>query len=370
MAALRNDKQMDSRVTVIGPSRPYRGGIVKHTEVMVARLRQSGHMVNFESWNHQYPKALYRGQVAESVDTPLNDSVVSRNLSWFSPLSWMKLARRIRTGHPILIFVATTPFQYPIFYLILLFSGPSARCRAKLIVHNVQPHESGMLDRLSSLIFLRRMPRALVHTSQERQAAVRLGNDAYCAPLPPFFQLGDEVEPCTDTFWRISFVGYVRPYKGLDVLISALRWTDPRVRLVVHGEFWEGREKYDSLLQEFGLESRVVLNDSFASEEQLQKTIRESDALVLPYLSATGSQMVRHAHSLRTPAIASRVGSFGSEIRDGVDGMLFSVGDSVALAQCIDRLYEPGVLAAMRDESTPPLHDSDWNSYLRVLLES
>ena len=62
------------------------------------------------------------------------------------------------------------------------------------------------------------------------------------------------------------FFGFVREYKGLDLLLNAL--TDKRikkmgVKLIVAGEFYENKSKYLNLIKSLDIKDSVILKSSF-----------------------------------------------------------------------------------------------------------
>ena len=91
------------------------------------------------------------------------------------------------------------------------------------------------------------------------------------------------------------------------------------------------------------------------------------DVLALPYRHATASQNVLLGHAHGLPVVATTVGTFGSEVRDGADGLLVPPGDVGALADALRRLRSPGELDRLR-AGLPALDlRTRWTGYLREL---
>jgi glycosyltransferase involved in cell wall biosynthesis len=163
---------------------------------------------------------------------------------------------------------------------------------------------------------------------------------------------------------RLLFFGLVRPYKGLDVLLRALAAGPADVALTVAGEFWGGVEPTRALVAELGLAGRVEVRPGYVPAGEVPALFAAADALVLPYRSGTASQNVDLAHLHGLPVVASRVGTLAEAVIDGVDGLLVPPGDAGALAAALLRLYEPGVLEALRAKVVPPDADDAWSCYL------
>jgi len=98
--------------------------------------------------------------------------------------------------------------------------------------------------------------------------------------------------------------------------------------------------------------------------------LADSDALVLPYRSATASQNVWMAFEHGLPVIATRVGDFAAQIQDGVDGLLCEPDDVGSLAETIKRFYAPGEPERLRAGVQPVDHGPTWDAYLEALTGS
>ena len=101
---------------------------------------------------------------------------------------------------------------------------------------------------------------------------------------------------------------------------------------MVVGEFYDPIEKYQKLISDLGIDSHIQIINRYVANEEVVPIFERADVLVLPYLSASQSGVARIALSNGLPVIASSVGGLSETIIDGVNGMLFTPGDSGALA--------------------------------------
>ena len=178
-------------------------------------------------------------------------------------------------------------------------------------------------------------------------------------------------EPAAAESLHLLFFGIVRPYKGLDVLLRALARVGggpPALTLTVAGEFWGGLDATRALVSELGLGDRVELRPGYVPAGEIGALLGAADALVLPYRHATASQNAWLAFSHGIPVIATRTGTFGEQISDGVDGLLCEPGDESSLAAALARFGEPGVARRLRDGVRPVAEDALWEAYLAALL--
>jgi glycosyltransferase involved in cell wall biosynthesis len=136
----------------------------------------------------------------------------------------------------------------------------------------------------------------------------------------------------------------------------------------VAGEQWgDAGERVRRLALDPALAGRVTVRAGYVPGVEVPILLAGHDVLALPYRHATASQNVFLGHAHGLPVLATRVGTFSDEVRDGVDGLLVPADDVPALAAALRRLSEPGVLEALRD-GLPELDVAGpWAGYLKEL---
>lgn len=372
--------------TVVGPTHPYKGGVAQHTTTLAHRIAATGADVDLVSWSAQYPAVLYPGvQRVAAPEIPVFPGT-RYPLAWYRPDSWWRLGRSLRArAGGILILVLVTPVQIPAYLSMIAALGrrrkPSRRPAIGVICHNVLPHEPRAGDRALTRALLARCDVVLTHTEEEAARARELGAaDVRTAELPPHGPgtavRSSDADAGAEEHGRTNrggggllFFGFIRPYKGVDVLLRAVAEV-PDARLIVAGEVWNGEHRIRALVDELRLRDRVDLRLGYLPTEELDVLLRDADALVLPYTSGTGTQQVRVAQAHGVPVIASRISSMPAQVTDGVDGLLVEPGDVAGLAEAIRRLYQPGRLAELRSAVRRPDDDLIWQNYVDTLTGS
>jgi glycosyltransferase involved in cell wall biosynthesis len=210
---------------------------------------------------------------------------------------------------------------------------------------------------------------AVVHSPTEADLARDLGARATrTVELPPFGPAADRPARTSSGGGGLLFFGFLRPYKGVEVLLRALAKV-PDARLVIAGESWDGDASSTALVTELGLRDRVELRLRYLPEAELEGLLGSADALVIPYLSGTGTQHVRVAQRHGLPVVATRISSIPDQVHDGEDGFLVDPGDVDGLAEALRRLYEPGTLERLRAAVRPPDDEVLWGPYLAVFTD-
>ncbi|GIH74470.1 glycosyltransferase family 4 protein [Planobispora longispora] len=354
------------RIAIVGPTFPYKGGGAAHTTELAHRLAAAGHDVVIESWKAQYPSFLYPGR--QTVDSPDGEPYPRsfRRLDWRRPDGWVECGRRLRTAD-LVILAVLSPVQVPP-YLGILY-GLRRHAPVVALCHNVLPHERKPYDAPLMKALLRRVDGVLAHSEAQAALARELApapvTVAQMAPHLPARAV-TRPEPI-GARGRLLFFGLVRPYKGLDLLIRAL---PEGVSLRVAGEFWGGLEETEALVAGLGLGDRVELRPGYVAAEDVPALFEDVDALVLPYRSGTASQQVWLGHEQGVPVIATRVGTLGEHVTDGVDGLLAEPGSVEALREALTRFYRPGEPERLRAGVKAVDPEPYWAAYVEALVSA
>jgi len=142
---------------------------------------------------------------------------------------------------------------------------------------------------------------------------------------------------------RFGFLGSLTKHKGVKVLLEAFGKVTEPAELFVWGDSTDNVfvDRMKALASEVG--ARIC--GAFRQSE-LRECLEQVDVVVVPSIWVENYPIsIREAFKAKRPVIASRVGALPESVRDGVDGLLFDVGDADALAECMSRLIrEDGLL--------------------------
>lgn len=360
------------RAVLIGPLPPFRGGIAHHTTMLFHALRTQTDLLAI-SFVRQYPAWLFPGESdTEAGQSRLGDPECEYVIDPLNPLTWSQALGRIREHRADLVIIPWwTVFWAPCFWYL------ARGCRAsglevRFFCHNLVDHESAGWK-----VFLTRqvLAQGRSYVVQARAEADRLrglipGAPVLVHPHPVYDQFPDPAERLNRCAAKeLLFYGFVRPYKGLDVLIEALALLRDRdVHLTVVGEFWSGLEEIRSRIKRLSLDAAVEIVPRYVNDVETAAYFDRADALVLPYRRATGSGVLAIAYHYGKPVIATTAGAFPDVVRDGETGYLVPPESREALAAAIDRLTRADAAAmapAIRDVAA----SMTWDSLARCVLE-
>jgi glycosyltransferase involved in cell wall biosynthesis len=348
------------RIVLVGPAYPLRGGIAQYLAILYQKLREQGHDVLFVSFIKQFPEWLFPGKTQmESSKDVIDVHPVAR----FAPLgmrSWWRTFREIRKFDPdVVVFKFWMPFFGPGYWAVQRWVRRHTRAKIVYILDNVIPHERRFGDKFLTRLAFSQTDHFLAqshavekdfftwfpHIDHTRAAfSPHPVYDCY----PPATGSQAEARKAVDLpadGKLLLFFGFVRHYKGLDILLRALskiRQKLPDVQLVVVGEFYEKREEYDKLIAGLDLQGAVTIRDDYCPNEQVGQYFAAADVVVLPYRSATQSGIIQIAYALGTPVITTDVGGLGEVVTDGMTGLIVAPENVDDLAEAVERFYEMG----------------------------
>lgn len=346
------------RVAVVGPGYPYRGGISHHTTLLCRHLAKSA-KVSLVNYAVLYPSPfglLFPGKTQYDRASALRFPN-ARILSTQNPLSWARTARRILGQKPDrVLLIWHHPVTAPAFGYLVRKLSPHTR--VVVLCHNVLPHEMPVLGKAALRFALKGARAFLVQSERERERLLAILSSRVPPPVRvvrhpiyDFFAKAPSA-PLSAAALRkrlrldgkkvILFFGYVRPYKGLKYLVSAMPAVAQRhdAALVVAGEFYEPFEPYNRLVRELGVAGRVRLVDRYIPNGEVRAYFALADVLVCPYTEATQSGIIQAALGFAIPVVATRVGGLPDSVSDPQTGRLVDPRDSAQLAVAISAVLE------------------------------
>lgn len=365
---------------MVGTAYPMRGGIAQFNALLCAELAKQ-HEVRCFSFTRQYPSLFFPGktQMEEGEDpvpigaTPIVDSV--------NPATWFAAAREISAWKPdALLFKYWLPFFAPCFGTIA--RRVKAACGSKVIVicDNVIPHERRPLDGPLTRYMLGAADGFIVMSKTVLADLRRFRPDAPAelAAHPLYTHFGEPMAR-EDARRRLGwpregpvllFFGYIRRYKGLDLLLRAMPGIHEATgaRLWVLGEFYEDRAYYDGIVKEDRLEEIVTMRGDYVPNEEVGAYFSASDLVVLPYRSATQSGIVQVAFQMERPVVCTRVGGLEEMVRDGETGMLVPPEDRDALAAAVARYFSEGLEGRLAEGVREQKRRMGWSNLAEAVI--
>lgn len=368
------------KIVIVSPAYPLRGGIAHSAGLLYKELSKE-HEVLLITFKRQYPNFLFPGKSqTETVETidKISTEVI---LDSINPFNWNLTAKRILKFRPdLVIFKHWLPFFGPCYGWIARKIKKKSSAKLMAVCHNIIPHEKRPGDKTLSKYFLKKIDYFIPLSDQVKKDLFSfVKNPLYkLLPLPVFSLFGDSVDKGqAKKFLKLNdnriilFFGFIRDYKGLDLLIEALALVSKEldVKLIVAGEFYEPEEKYIKIIRKNKLEDAIILKKDFIPTTEVKYYFSASDAVVLPYKSATQSGIVQVAVNFCKPVIATNVGGIGEVIQDGITGFVVEKENPEKLAQAIIRFYNEDKEKKFTDNMSSLKEKYSWQSFVKGMFE-
>lgn len=378
------------KIVIIGPAYPYRGGPATYVSYLYQSL-SSKFDVKIFNYTLLYPDFLFPGttQYDESESTALKVPN-ERLINSISPFNWFKTASRLKKENAdLVVFDWWQPFFGPCHFTISLLLKKQYKGRILFITENFISHESRFIDSFLTRVGLSNADifLALSDVVSLELKKISSKRKIYRSTLPPFDCFVADQSYNRESSRRelnissndkvLLFFGYVRKYKGLDILISALPETlkrIPELKLLIVGEFYDDVSSYMNQIEKLGLKDNIILVNKFVPNEEVGKYFNASDVLVLPYRSATQSAVLNVSYSFGKPVIATNVGGLGEFIKDNYTGIIVETGSPEAMSKGITRYFEVSKKIDFTSNIKKHLSESDFSKlpelFERIISET
>jgi len=327
------------RIIIVGTAFPYRGGLAAYNERLAREYLKQGHEVEIMTFKLQYPAFLFPGKSQYSTEFSPNDLKISRNIHSMNPINWINVGRSIKKKSPdMVIFCYWMAFMAPCFGTIARFARlPKTKMVA--MIHNMIPHEPSILDKLFPKYFVKAMDGFVAMAESVLDDINQFDKEnkpKVVSPHPIYDHYGEaitkkEASVKLGLFAHknyVLFFGFIRQYKGLDLLLEA--FADKRLRqfpvkLIVAGEFYENPAPYLQQIIRLGLDEVVELRTKFIPDNEVRNYFSIADLVAQPYRTATQSGVSQIAYHFEKPMLVTNVGGLAEIIPNGKVGYVVEV---------------------------------------------
>lgn len=349
-------------VVILSPAHPLRGGIASSTERLARELQEQGAEVTIYSFRLQYPDILFPGKTQYADDPPPAGLHIRTVVNSINPLNWIRVGRELAGLRPDLLIVRYwLPFMAPSLGTIARLTRRNGHTKVIAIPDNVIPHESRPGDRGLTRYLLGAADGFVVMSRSVEQdiRSFDIRKPVTYVPHPIYDNYGPRVDRdralrhlnLDESYRYLLFFGFIRRYKGLDLLIRALadeRLRKRPLRLIVAGEFYEDRSTYEALIRDLGLEEKIHLFAEYIPNEEVKYYFGAADLVVQPYRSATQSGISQLAYHFNRPMLVTRVGGLPEIVEHGKVGYVVET-DVAAIADAIADFFEQNRIKAMTE---------------------
>lgn len=369
------------KIIIIGPAHPLRGGLATFNHRLAKEFIAEGNDCSIVSFSLQYPSFLFPG-TSQFTDEPAPAGLTIHSIiNSINPINWLKVGREIREWKPDIIVVRFwIPLMGPALGTILRTVKKNKHSKVICIADNILPHEKRPGDKPFTRYFLKACD-AFITMSEKVLQDLRQFEKLKPAQLvqhPLYDNFGEKLEKEVARNYLglnkedkiILFFGFIRNYKGLDLLLKAMaddRIKKANIRLLIAGEFYEDEKMYLQLIQEEGIENAVILKTNFIPDSEVKYYLCAGDCVVQPYRNATQSGVTPLAYHFERPMIVTNVGGLPSLVPHQKSGLVCEP-DPNSIADAVLQFYQLGenyFIPHLREEKKK----YSWNNLVTAILQ-
>jgi glycosyltransferase involved in cell wall biosynthesis len=349
------------KLALIGTSWPFRGGgIASFNERLAREFQTQGYQVTIYTFSLQYPNFLFPGKTQFSEQPAPTDLHINVCINSMNPLNWISVGRKIRDAKPDLVLVRYwLPLMGPCLGTILRIIKGNKHSKLICIADNVIPHEKRPGDKPFTQYFVSPLD-GFVTMSAKVLADLKQFTQtrAVQAVHPLYDNFGDPVsKQIAKAHLGISleqplilFFGFIRKYKGLDLLLEAMALlkeqakTDTSMvipKLLIAGEFYDSEAGYQTQIDQLGIRDLLILKTDFIADDQVRYYLSTADFVIQPYKNATQSGVTPLAYHFEKPMLVTNVGGLADMVPEGKVGLVVEP-TAIAIAEAVKKLYALG----------------------------
>ncbi len=351
---------MPKKVIIIGPAHPLRGGLATFDQRLCKQFLDEGYDCSIFSFSLQYPSFLFPGTTQYSSEPAPPDLKIYSVINSIHPLNWIHNGNQIKNLRPDLVVVRFwLPLMGPALGTILRCVRKNKHTRIVAITDNIIPHEKRMGDIPFTRYFLSSCDAFITMSEKVMMDLRKFVQDKPAKQVlhPLYDNFGSPVsklearkrlgiEPGLRV---ILFFGFIRKYKGLDILLRAMKLLMDEnnklqtinYKLLIAGEFYEDQKQYTQLIEELGIKDDLLLRTDFIPDSEVKYYLCAADAVIQPYRSATQSGVTPLAYHFEKPMIVTNVGSLPDLVPHEKAGLVCEP-EPAAIAAAIDRYFQLG----------------------------
>ncbi len=350
-----------AKVIIIGPGHPLRGGLATFNQRLATEFIRSGHDCSIYSFSLQYPSLLFPGKTQYSSEPAPEGIRIHSFINSINPFNWIRIGNRLKKENPEIVVVRYwLPFMGAALGTILRRVRKNKNTRIICIADNIIPHEKRAGDKMFTRYFLKSCDAFITMSDKVLDDLRKFQKDRPARVVQhPLYDNFGAIIPKEEARNKLSiskdqriilFFGFIRKYKGLDLLLDAMKLLKEKnnssasplnPKLLIAGEFYEDARPYHEQIERLGIKDQLILHTSFIPDSEVKDYLCAADVVIQPYRHATQSGVTPLAYHFEKPMIVTKVGGLPMLVPHEKVGLVVEPNPD-AIASGIIRFYQLG----------------------------
>ena len=345
-----------SKVIIIGPAHPLRGGLASFNERLARQFQSQGFDTSIYTFSLQYPSFLFPGTTQYSTEPKPLDLNIKVCINSINPLSWIRVGLELKKMQPDIIVVRYwLPFMGYCLGTILRIVKRNKHTKIICIADNIIPHEKRIGDTQFTKYFVKPIDAFITMSEKVMQDLKKFTNKPAQQIVHPLYDNFGEALNKQEARKHLSlpqneniilFFGFIRKYKGLDLLLEAMsllksKQPTTNIKLLIAGEFYEDQKPYNNLIAQLNISSSLILKTDFIPDSEVKYYLSAADFVIQPYRNATQSGVTPLAYHFNKPMLVTNVGGLPDLVPNYKVGLI-AEPTAISIAEKIIELYQLG----------------------------
>ncbi len=347
-------------VVIIGPGHPLRGGLATFNQRLAKEFINEGHTCSIYSFSLQYPSFIFPGTTQYTNEPAPENLSIHTVINSVNPFNWLKVGNCLKKEKPDIIIVRFwLPLMGPALGTILRRVRKNSHTKIICIADNIIPHEKRFGDKPFTNYFLKSCD-AFITMSEKVLNDLRFFEKTKPAELishPLYDNFGAIISKTSarnhlglpEQEKIILFFGFIRKYKGLDMLLEAMSILKnlnslpqhSNIKLLIAGEFYEDKTPYLEQIEKLHIKDQLILRTDFIPDSEVKYYLCAADVVIQPYRNATQSGVTPLAYHFEKPMVVTNVGGLPTLVPDEKVGLVVEPNPQ-AIADGILKFYQLG----------------------------
>ncbi len=292
--------------------------------------------LGFKEFSHKSESFARESKIDETFYSDVLKQIKTQNtLSWYNPFSGVNAGINLKAD---VLHVQWWISSLIFIYLPIVVLAKLKKIKIVLSVHNILPHEQSKinltLDRFANRLIFPFADGFIVHNQRNKRKLAEVYSldekNIFVITHGVLNLIKQRVISSQDARKHLHlpldkkivlFFGYIRKYKGVDVLIKAFGLIQKQMKDVflhiVGQPFVETWDKYEELMNENNLENCSTVELGFVPESEIGYYFSAADVVVLPYTYLdTHGGVGALTLPFKKPLLVSDVGGLQEYIKD------------------------------------------------------
>ena len=346
------------KVIIIGPAHPLRGGLASFDERLAKQFQDDGFDATIFTYSLQYPNFLFPGTTQYSSEPAPTNIKIKVCINSINPFNWIKIGYELKKLQPDIIVVRYwLPFMGPCLGTILRLAKQNKTTKVVCIADNIIPHEKRIGDNAFTKYFVKPIDAFVTMSKKVLEDLKQFSSKPAQQIMHPLYDNFGEIISKQEARKHLGlnadepiilFFGFIRKYKGLDILLEAMselktiiqnsKFKTQNIKLLVAGEFYEDRKQYDDLIEKLDIKDQLILRTDFIQDSEVKYYLCAADFVIQPYRNATQSGVTPLAYHFEKPMLVTNVGGLPDLVPDKKVGLI-AEPNPISIAEKINELY-------------------------------